>query len=33
MPHDGIGPDLPFFDKKMQPGQDALGLGLWCFDE
>jgi hypothetical protein len=33
MPHDGVGPNLPFLHQKMQPGQDAFSLWLGCLDE
>jgi hypothetical protein len=33
MPHNGFGPDLPFFDKKMEVGLRAHSLGLLCQDK
>ena len=33
MPHNRFGPDLPFFDKKMEVGLRTHSLGLLCQDK
>jgi len=33
MPHNSFGPDLAFFDKKMNVGLRAHGLCLACLDK